>query len=105
MGNSSKLGIANPVLFWIAFILGTLILAYAFLLAQVPRGLNTNFTLDYICWTSSAVLMLSCLLVAWRTPKAGTGHRGHTAYPLVTLVAAIELLFSLYGIWSFATSR
>ena len=57
--------------FWTAYVLGTLILVFAFLLAQVPRGHNRDFTLDYICWSSSAVLMLTCILVARRIRKSG----------------------------------
>jgi hypothetical protein len=40
-------------------------MAFSFLLAQAPRGKNANFTFDYICWSASATLMLTCVLVAW----------------------------------------
>ncbi len=94
--------------FWTAYVLGTLILVFAFLLAQAPRGHNRDFTLDYICWSSSAVLMLTCILVARHIRNSGhsiTERASGIAEYVVTGAAWLELAFSFYGIISFATSR
>ena len=94
--------------FWTVFVVGTLILVFAFLLAQVPRGHNRDFTLDYICWSSSALLMITCILVARHIRKKGhniSDRASGVVEYVVTGAAWIELAFSLYGIISFATSR
>ncbi len=103
--NASSFG---RVAFWTAYVLGTLILVFAFLLAQVPRGHNRDFTLDYICWSSSALLMITCILVARHIRKKGhniSDRASGVVEYVVTGAAWIELAFSLYGIISFATSR
>jgi hypothetical protein len=94
--------------FWIAYVLGTLILVFAFLLAQAPRGGNKDFILDYICWSSSGSLMITCILVARHVRKKGrniTQIAAGVGEYVVTGAAWVELAFSLYGILSFATSR
>jgi hypothetical protein len=94
--------------FWMSYSIGTLILLFSFLLAQAPRGRNTDFTLDYICWSSGFFLMLACISVARRPSRSvQNGNEPQAPIAPLALVAAAwaELAFSVYGIMSFATSR
>jgi hypothetical protein len=95
--------------FWTVFVLGTLILVFAFLLAQVPRPRHGgNFVLDYTCWSSSLVLMLVCVLLARRIRKNanGSGQKiGSLVELIVTGAAWFEMAFALYGIISIATGH
>jgi len=108
MTASKTPSIFERTVFWTAYALGTLILVFAFLLAQVPRGHNRDFTLDYVCWSSSTVLMLTCILVARHIRSSGhnisESASGMVEY-VVTGAAWLELAFSLFGIISFATGR
>jgi len=105
-GGPSRLSVAG---FWIAYVLGTLTLIFSFLLTQVPRPRHgADFTLDYICWSLAASLLLTSLCLAryawsfWNPLK----WRG-TSGPVQLFVGAawVELAFSIYGILSFATSN
>ena len=95
------------ILFWIAYVLGSLTLIFAWLLAQVPRPRHgANFTLDYICWSLAAGLLLISLIAAKRAWTIGNPFTWSTsASPLQLIVGAawIELDVSLYGLISFAT--
>lgn len=94
----------KPAAFWTSYVLGTVVMIFSFLLAQAPRGRNTNFTLDYTCWSSSAILMLVCILAARRMWRAQQKHE-HIAPYVVAALACLQLAFSIYGILSFATSQ
>jgi hypothetical protein len=95
-------------LFWIAYVLGTLTLLFSFLLAQVPRGRNTDFILDYICWSLAGSFLIVSLVTARYTWSVWNPFKWRGASSPVQLfigAAWVELAFSLYGILSFATSR
>jgi hypothetical protein len=82
---------------------------FSLLLAQVPRPRHgANFTLDYICWSSAAALLLICIVTAggiWKpSRKAGETVSG-IAQHIVIGAACLQLAFSIYGFLSFATSR
>lgn len=108
LSDSPDRTVFKRAVFWTAYILGTLALLFSFLLAQVPRGRNTDFTLDYICWSVAGSLLLISLVAAkfawsiWNPLK----WRGVSSPAQLFIGAAwVELAFSLYGILSFATSR
>jgi hypothetical protein len=94
------------ILFWIAYVLGSLTLIFAWLLAQVPRPHHgANFTLDYICWSLAASLLLISLIAARRAWKIGNPFTWSTSASFLQLIvgaAWVELAFSLYGLISFA---
>ena len=99
-------GILERGIFWSASVLGTLILLFALLLAQVPRLRHgADFSLDYICWSSSTILMI-CLLVGkhmWKRwyPSEGSGIAVYSAF----YVAWFGLALSLYAFIDFAAHR
>jgi hypothetical protein len=95
-------------MFWTAFILGTLILLFSFLLAQAPRGRNADFTLDYVCWSVAASLLVVSLVTAKLTWSNWNPLKWRDVPSLAQVfvgAARLELAFSIYGILSFATSR
>jgi hypothetical protein len=94
--------------FWTAYILGTLVLLFSFLLAQVPRGRNTDFTLDYICWSLAGSLLLASLVAAkhaWNIWNPLKWHGVSSPAQLFIGAAWVELAFSVYGILSFVATR
>jgi hypothetical protein len=109
MSEPTALRVFERSVFWIAYVLGTLILVFAFLLAQVPRPRHgANFTLDYVCWslaTSFLVVSLVAAKFTWTTWNP-LKRRGVSSPSQLFIGAAwIELASSLYGILSLATSR
>ena len=95
-------------MFWTAYILGTLILLFSFLLAQAPRGRNTDFTLDYVCWLLAASFLVVSLVAAKFTWNSWNPLKWREVSSLTQLfigAAWVELAFSVYGILSFATGR
>jgi hypothetical protein len=95
-------------IFWTAYVLGTLILFFSFLLAQAPRGRNADFTLDYVCWSLAASLLVGSLVAARFTWSSWNPLKSRKVSSLAQVfigAAWVELAFSIYGILSFATSR
>jgi len=90
-------------IFGIAYVLGTLVLIFSLLLAQVPRPRHgADFPLDYICWSVSAALMLISLGSGrrWWGRWYPSGDSGWTAYT-VFYATWFELALSFYAIFSF----
>jgi hypothetical protein len=109
MTEATRPTVFKRTIFWTAYVLGTLTLAFSFLLAQVPRPRHGgDFTLDYIFWSLAGTFLLISLLAAryawnfWNPLK----WRG-TSSPVQLFVGAawVELAFLLYGIIGFVTSR
>ena len=95
-------------MFWTAYILGTLILLFSFLLAQAPRGRNADFTLDYVCWSLAASFLVASLVAAkfsWSSWNPLKWREVSSLAQLFIGAAWVELALSIYGILSFATGR
>jgi hypothetical protein len=93
-------------MFWTAYILGTLTMFFSFLLAQVPRGRNVDFTLDYVCWSLAASFLVGSLVAAkftWSSWNPLKTREASIFSQMFIGVAWIELAISIYGILSFAT--
>lgn len=94
-------------IFWTAYVVGTLVLIFALLLAQVPRPRHgADLSLDYFWWSLSAVLMLVSLLAGRRLwnrwyPPEDAGFVARTAFCAIWL----ELVLSLCAIFSLALDR
>jgi hypothetical protein len=97
-------GTFNRAWFWIFYILGTICSLFSFLLAQAPRGYNTNYVPDYICWSVSVCLLLLSIIKvskAWNI-KNKEMLRSIPDFDRFFVVAAfLEILFCIYGIASF----
>jgi hypothetical protein len=94
--------------FWLTFVLGNLVLVFAFLLSMVPRPLHDeNFTLDYIVRSFVVGLMLISILMArWLWKIKSPIPRGPlAAMNYVLLFAWIELAMAVYGIVGLAAYR
>jgi hypothetical protein len=106
MTDSPDRTVFKRVMFWTAYILGTLIMFFSFLLAQVPRGYNTDFTLDYVCWSLGASFLVGSLVAAkfiWRSCIPFKSRDASSLAQVFIVAAWIELAISIYGILSFAT--
>jgi len=105
---SSHTGLKLAV-FWTSYVLGTLVMVFSFLLAQVPRSRHgARFTLDHVSWSSAAALLLICVFMGagmWERPKKADPKGPPVVQYVVTGVACLQLVFSIYGILSFATNR
>ena len=109
MSESTTPRVFKRSVFWIAYVLGTLILVFAFLLAQVPRPRHgADFILDYVCWSLAAGFLVVSLVAAkftcgsWNPLK----WRGVSSPSQLFIGAAwVELALLLYGVIGFATSR
>ena len=105
---SSRTGLKSAV-FWMSYVLGTLVMVFSFLLAQVPRPRHgASFSLDYLCWSSAAVLLLICILTGrgiWKGSHKADQKGPPVAQYVVIGAACLQLAFSLYGILSFVTSH
>jgi hypothetical protein len=84
-------------------------MVFSFLLAQVPRTRHgASFTLDYVCWSSAAALLLICILMGrgiWKGAYKADQKGPPVAQYLVTGAACLQLAFSIYGILSFTINR
>jgi hypothetical protein len=108
MPDSPDRTVFKRAIFWTAYILGTLILFFSFLLAQVPRGRKVDFTLDYVCWSLAASLLVGSLVAAKFTWSSWNPLKTRKVSSLAQMfigAAWVELPFSINGILSFATSR
>jgi hypothetical protein len=106
MTGSTDRTLFKRAIFWTAYFLGTLILFFSFLLAQAPRGRNTDSTLDYVCWSLAASFLVGSLVAARFTWSSWNPFKSREASSLAQVfigAAWVELAFSIYGIFSFAT--
>jgi hypothetical protein len=89
-------------LFWLAFVLGNLALAFSLLLAQVPRGLHDmDFLLDYAFRSSAAGIMLISILMArwlWGIKNPITDKGSATAIRFVLCTVWVEGAIAVIGI-------
>jgi hypothetical protein len=90
------------LVFWLSYVFGTLILAFSWLLAQVPQPLHgADLSGDYAVRSCAAGLMLISILMArwvWkiRNPLSDRGRA--TAMRVVLFIAWIELAIACIGI-------
>jgi hypothetical protein len=95
--------------FWMAYVLGILILLSSFLLAQVPRPLHGgDFTLDYAVRSLAAGFLLTAILMArrlWKINDLIPRQGPVSAMRLVLLTAWVGLVIALGGIIGLAISR
>ncbi len=106
MTDSPDPTVFKRAMFWTTYTLGTLILFFSYLLAKAPRGYNTDFTLDYVCWSLAASFLVGSLVAAKFTWSSWNPLKTREASILSQMfigVVWVELAISIYGILSFAT--
>ena|SRR5260221_9849212 len=88
--------------FWLTYVLGTLSLAFSWLLAQVPRPLHgADLRGDYAFRTCTAGLMLISILMArwiWKIRNPLTDRGPATPLRVVLSIAWVELGIASIGI-------
>jgi hypothetical protein len=90
------------VTFWMMFAIGTLMVAFVWLLAQVP-GPPLNTRLCYMIWSSVAGLMLGSILLGRRIWKPEKGPV--TVMNIVQGIAWVELCVAAAALVATVSSR
>jgi hypothetical protein len=94
------------LVFWLAFVIGSLGLLFSWLLAQVPRlPHGADYGLDYLVRSCAAALMLVSIGMARWLWKINHGSPGRGAMQIVQLIAWVELIIAICGIVGLAVSR
>ncbi len=96
--NSATIG-ATPVplrlwLFWLPFLLGSVALACAVLLAQVP---GKDRTLDLVMFSAATTLLAGSLWLGFFWSKAPYRGASGLKKPVLQALTGIEFLLAIYG--------
>ncbi len=96
------------IVFWLAYLLGTLILVFSWLLAQVPRPLHSDLRLEFAVRFCVVVLMSVSIFIArriWNFNEIIPLHVRPSAMQVVLLIAWCELILALLGIIAIVVSN
>ncbi len=88
----------RPVIFWILFSIGSLLLVFSVLLSQTP---GDDRTFDKVVFSTAGMLLIASLLLG--RFNRGVGHWRIGAIP--TMILSAELLVCAYGLLSVLTYR
>jgi hypothetical protein len=92
-------------IFWLVYVIGTLVLLFSWLLSMVPGEVLTG---DIIVRSCAAGLMLASILMArwlWKIRNPIPDQGSATVMQVVLLIAWAELGFAIFGIIGMATFR
>jgi hypothetical protein len=94
--------------FWLAYVLGTLMLALSWLLAQVPRSSHGDMRLEYTIRFGVAALMTTAIVIArrrWKINLVIPDRGAASTLEVVILIAWCELIVAVLGIIAIAVSK
>jgi len=95
-------------IFWLAFVLGNLTVAFEWLLAQVPRLPHSDMRLDYAVRAGIVAFMLVSIFMArkiWKITTPNLDQGPGIAMHLIVLIAWFELVVGFFGIIGIAVSQ
>lgn len=89
------------LVFWLSYVFGTLILAFSWLLAQVPQPLHADLSGDFAVRSCAAGLMLISILMArwvWKIRNPLSDGGPASALRVVLFIAWIEFGIGFIGV-------